>query len=111
VPQKPDSDEAKIDEDVEALNASVMKQMPNRFKYWKNYRLRGAVWIDKPDSFKPDANFFELDEATNPNKPKVFGTVLKGERRLSNPTMETFSQGKVARTRIHSWSIRFRQSW
>jgi hypothetical protein len=94
-------DGAKPDEDVAALNESVLAQMTKdgatakRFGNWKNYRLRGAVWIDNPDDFAPDRNFFQLDEASNPNKPFGEGKVLRGEHRLSNPTMETFTQGKV----------------
>jgi hypothetical protein len=89
------------DPDVDSLNKSVrnqLSQIPGRFKYWKNYQLRGAVWIDDPQNFKPDKNFFEEDEAKNPNANMGFGegTILRGEHRLSNPTMETFTQGKVS---------------
>lgn len=98
---------AEPDDEVDSLNKSVCKQMPTRFGVWKNYALRGAVWIDDPDQFKPDQNYFQLDEDSNPNAPSGNngapqhfgeGTVLRGEHRLSNPTMETFTQGKELQT-------------
>jgi hypothetical protein len=99
------SDVAAIDDEIDDLNKSVASQMPARFGVWRNYEFRGAVWIDDPAEFKSNRDFFKMDEDTNPNAPAGNGgnpqqygkgTVLLGEHRLSNPTMETFTQGRVS---------------
>lgn len=109
---------AQPDPDVCSLNKSVLSQMPDRFGVWKNYALRGAVWIDDPNQFAPGKNFFTMDEDSNMNsqtgimpppmngepRPYGEGTVLRGEHRLSNPTMETFSQGRTTNFKTQSQS-------
>jgi hypothetical protein len=64
---------------VVTLNGSVHEKLPKQLTLWKNYELIGAVWIDNPaDVFKEDQDF--PDE------------VLAGATKLSNSTMETFTQ-------------------
>jgi hypothetical protein len=52
---------------------------------WQNYFLLGAVWIDNPDNtdFGLNAQFFN-------------DGFLKGDKRLSNSTIETFTQDATA---------------
>jgi hypothetical protein len=62
------------------LNTDVRARLRAGDSVWQNYFLLGAVWIDDQNNqFVANANNF--DDA-----------VLKGERRMSNSTIETFTQ-------------------
>jgi hypothetical protein len=78
------------DKDVASLNADVQSKLNGTLSKWKNYKLIGAVWLDKPaDTFKENKRFDNDNE-------------LAGEKRLSNSTMETFTQAsKVNCFRCH----------
>ncbi|MEI8368260.1 MAG: hypothetical protein WCJ31_07480 [Planctomycetia bacterium] len=71
------------DPDVTSLNRDVRTRLAAANSVWQNYFLLGAVWIDDP------ANQFEV------NAGLFKDNVLKGETRLSNSTIETFSQPEV----------------
>ena len=67
-------------EEIISLNASVHTQLPTGLAVWKNYKMIGAVWLDDPAaSFQPGKKF-DVDAE------------LAGETKLSNATMETFTQ-------------------
>jgi hypothetical protein len=71
------------------LNATVHVLLPKRLAVWKNYSFRGAVWINNPATdFKPDMNFGTINDGITDDSKKILG----GEAKLSNTTMETFSQ-------------------
>jgi hypothetical protein len=68
-----------VDDKVDSLNKSVAGKLPAELGVWKNYQLMGAVWMN--------------DTSTNFAEGLVFGdNVLKGEIRLSNTLMETYTQ-------------------
>jgi hypothetical protein len=78
------------DLDVSSLNADVRSRLKSANSIWQNYFLLGAVWIDDPKTkFAAGAGNFEDD-------------VLKGERRLSNSTVETFTQRATAMLPLRS---------
>jgi len=47
---------------------------------WRNYREIGAIWFNQSDALKPNSSFASTD------------TLLTGSKRLSNSTIETFTQ-------------------
>jgi hypothetical protein len=66
------------------LNTSVHLKLPKELAVWRNYSFRGAVWLNDPATdFKVGQNFGQIDETKG---------ILGGEKKLSNATMETFSQ-------------------
>lgn len=74
------------DDGVASLNRDVRKRLQSASSVWKNYFLVGAVWIDNPGM-----NF-------QPTDTPIADAVLAGETRLSNATMETFTQHEQAVT-------------
>ena len=74
----PDKD-GEEDEDVKSLNASVQSKLKGNLSVWKNYQLIGAVWLKNPKDFTVGQEFKD-------------DKILAGEKRLSNSTMETFTQ-------------------
>jgi hypothetical protein len=64
--------------EIKALNKSVSEQMPSTMAVWKNYFLVGAVWLRPGSAFKENMSFGD--------------PVLAGGKRLSNTTMESFTQ-------------------
>jgi hypothetical protein len=80
------------DEAITALNKSVHDALDQaadpKLKIYKNYKLMGAVWLNRPEHFKPNEDFVSED-FTDPTKE-----ILGGERALSSATMETFTQSK-----------------
>jgi len=74
-------------EDIKRLNDSVHLLLPPELAVWKNYSFMGATWLNDPDrDFKEDSDF-NGEAAAHPERK-----VLGGDRRLSNATMETFTQ-------------------
>jgi hypothetical protein len=67
------------DEDVRKLNESVHGKLKANLDVWKNYALSGAVWLKNPAASFAENKQFADD-------------VLAGEAKLSNSTMETFTQ-------------------
>lgn len=61
------------------LNNSVHRLMPGD-SIWKNYNEIGAVWFSKANALTPDWN------------PNTDESLLIGSTRLSNSTIETFTQ-------------------
>jgi hypothetical protein len=61
------------------LNKSVHDLMPSA-SVWKHYDEVGAVWFSKNNALKPNWN------------PSTDGSLLIGSTRLSNSTIETFTQ-------------------
>ncbi len=73
------------DEQIIPLNNSVHSKLPANLNVWKNYKLIGATWLNKPaDDFSVGKNFGQLNDSTP--------GIIAGEDRLSNSTMETFLQ-------------------
>jgi hypothetical protein len=92
------SDETAEDDEIESLNDNV-KSLFMKLKIVdkdvrSNYKLAGAVWLNRPrDDFKTDVNFSDVDPMhpdgkALPRDPELFG----GENRLSNMAMESFTQ-------------------
>jgi hypothetical protein len=81
--------EPQVDDAIDSLNksvyASIDKLAPD-LKVWKNYRLSGAVWMNNTAYFREGFDFAK-DDAMHPEK-----RILGGEKKLSNSTMETFTQ-------------------
>jgi mono/diheme cytochrome c family protein len=71
------SDTVDVDDEVVVLNNNVGKLFPGN-DVRQNYRLAGAVWLQKPDAFKLDVRFEDA--------------ALQGENRLSGMAMESFTQ-------------------
>lgn len=72
---------------IRGLNNSVHDQLPLQLAIWKNYNFIGAMWLNDPDrDFKENADF--NGEAAVHSERKVLG----GDVKLSNATMETFTQ-------------------
>ncbi len=69
---------AQNDANIASLNESV-ESFFNEEDVWKNYREVGAIWFNKIDGLKPGMSL-----ATDEN--------LTGSLRLSNSTIETFTQ-------------------
>ena len=81
------------------LNATVHVLLPKHLAVWRNYSFRGAIWINNPDTdFKPDKNFGAIDDGITDDSKKILG----GEPRLSNTTMETFSQATQSCFHCHT---------
>lgn len=66
------------DDQVNDLSGSVISQLANTV--FAQYKMIGAVWIDKPENFVIDTSFDDK--------------VLAGENRLSSTSMESFTQEK-----------------
>ncbi len=78
-----------LDPAIKSLNQSVsdsIDKLAPDLKVWKNYRLSGAVWLNNPAYFREGADFARED-AQFPDRK-----ILGGEKKLSNSTMETFTQ-------------------
>lgn len=74
-------------QDIRRLNDSVHFLLPPELAVWKNYSFMGAMWLHDPDrDFKEDSDF-NGEAAAHPER-----RVLGGDTRLSNATMETFTQ-------------------
>ena len=74
-------------QDIKRLNDSVHFLLPPELAVWKNYSFMGAMWLHDPDrDFKEDSDF-NGEAAAHPER-----RVLGGDTRLSNATMETFTQ-------------------
>src|SRR4051812_4325529 len=88
--QFPFGAETELDPAIKTLNANVHAMIdasaPN-LAVWKNYRLTGAVWLNNPGYFREGSDF--ADEDLKQPERKILG----GETKLSNATMETFTQG------------------
>jgi hypothetical protein len=82
-------DEVPMDPDVKSLNQDVqtkLKAIPS-LAVWSNYQLIGAVWLKDPQK--------GLDPTVDlqyPSTNKKIGEMFAGEKKLSNTTMETFTQ-------------------
>lgn len=91
--QFPFGGESEEDDAIMSLNKSVAESIDHSapaLEVWKNYRLTGAVWLNNPGYFREGADFARED-AQFPDRK-----VLGGEKKLSNTTMETFTQnGKI----------------
>lgn len=64
---------------IAQLNESVHQLMP-KDSVWKNYNEVGAIWFSKKNQLNPDWN------------PNTDDSLLIGSTRLSNSTIETFTQ-------------------
>lgn len=82
--------ETEVDPAIRTLNENVhamIEKLAPRLATWKNYRLTGAVWLNDPAAkFRENSDF--ADEDAKHPELKILG----GETRLSNTTMETFTQ-------------------
>lgn len=90
---------AQNDEDpaVKTLNKNVwdaINKLAPKLSVWKNYKLVGAVWLNNPAYFKEGLDFARRDKQDHdPAMPgSVDRRILGGETKLSNSTMETFTQ-------------------
>jgi hypothetical protein len=87
--QFPFGGEAMLDDAIDSLNKSVVESIDRLapdLAVWKNYRLTGAVWLNNPGYFREGADFAREDVQFPDRK------ILGGEKKLSNTTMETFTQ-------------------
>jgi hypothetical protein len=82
------------DDKVRDLNTSVHERLKKgNLSVWSNYKLIGAVWFKDPKKDFVEKQEFKKDE------------LLVGETKLSNSTMETFTQStKVNCFRCHDTS-------
>lgn len=71
------------------INASVNFQLPAN-SIWKNYFEVGAVWFNGADLLKPNWN------------PTLVDSILTGSLKLSNSTIETFTQKIVSENECFS---------
>jgi hypothetical protein len=72
---------------IVSLNESVHKQLPPKRSVWRNYDLKGATWLEKPArDFEAGVDFTALQAQRPTDK------ILAGDTKLSNTTMETFTQ-------------------
>jgi hypothetical protein len=82
------------DDDVCTLNGSARSKLAatSGLSVWSNYQLIGAVWLKNPGADFLAGKKFPID----PSKPRDMAPNDKfvGEIRLSNSTMETFTQHK-----------------
>ena len=74
-------------EDIKGLNDSVHRLLPPELAVWKNYSFTGAMWLNDPDRDFKENSDFNGEAAAHPER-----RVLGGDTRLSNATMETFTQ-------------------
>lgn len=72
------------------LNASVKEQLTKNNSIWQNYFEVGAIWFNNPDLLKPNWN------------PNVVDSILTGSLKLSNSTIETFTQKIVSENECFS---------
>jgi hypothetical protein len=78
------------DDDVVTLNKNLEHDFKTRMPADKrgNYRLVGAIWLDKPESFKVDSKI-----GNPPNvSPDDLNAPVAGEDGLSSMAMESFTQ-------------------
>lgn len=78
-------------DNIKSLNASVKKHLPNNLSIWQNYFEVGAIWINNQAATgKPDVSPLKpgLDFATD--------EYLTGSLKLSNSTIETYTQSATA---------------
>jgi len=71
-------------DDIIQLNASVHQLMPAQYAIWKNYDEVGAVWFNTANDLHPNWS------------PSIDASMLTGSTRLSNSTIETFTQAERA---------------
>jgi ketosteroid isomerase-like protein len=85
----------KLDPAIESLNKNVkdsIDKLAPGLSLWKNYSLKGAVWLNNPAYFREgEKNDFAQEDLDHTDR-KIIG----GERGLSNATIETFTQGAIA---------------
>jgi len=72
---------------IRSLNDSVHRQLPSELAVWKNYSFMGAMWLNDPERDFRENEDFNGEAALHPDKK-----VLGGDVKLSNATMETFTQ-------------------
>ena len=79
-----------LDDDVCTINNSVRTKLATipGLAVWSNYQLIGAVW------FKNPARDFAAGENFPFPPPAAANDMFAGEQKLSNSTMETFTQRK-----------------
>jgi hypothetical protein len=79
------------DDLVQSLNESVQTNLrkSGTLGLWSNYQLIGAVWFKKTAAFGPGKKY---DNTVDKDED-----ILAGEKRLSNSTMETFTQKATAK--------------
>lgn len=97
-----EKDDGKPDADVCNLNRSVRARLAAipSLAVWSNYQMIGAVWLKSalpnappagsptaPPAFKEDSPF-----PLSVTEPKPGDDIFAGEKKLSNSTMETFTQ-------------------
>ena len=80
------------------LNKNVLAELQNPSTtlpiYWQNYYLRGAIWLNDYKDFTADADYNDI-KAHSDGTPARFpleGDTFGGEKKLSNATMESFTQ-------------------
>lgn len=69
---------ANNDENIKQLNDSVLSKL-DKDDVWSNYHEVGAIWFKRIDGLKP-------------NMPLATDDILTGSLKLSNSTIETFTQ-------------------
>ncbi|OED45160.1 hypothetical protein ACH42_05550 [Endozoicomonas sp. (ex Bugula neritina AB1)] len=104
----------KNDSDIEKLNDLVEQQLTKEKDVWANYYEVGAIWFKPTDALKPGMTL-KGDFATNDSFPKTDKgeQFLIGSLKLSNSTIETFTQYQSTMNncfRCHNTEERFMES-
>ncbi len=97
------------DGNVASLNAHVLSKL-GADDVWSNYYEVGAIWFNKRDALEPDKSFGDLCVDGGTDCVDSSGARLIGSLRLSNSTIETFTQSASAMEncfRCHNTSQRF----
>jgi hypothetical protein len=71
-----------------AMKGLFEQQDPGMLDRRRNYQLVGAIWLDKPESFKTN-QLFQNQPGQSTDDP---GAIVAGEDALSSTAMESFTQ-------------------
>jgi ketosteroid isomerase-like protein len=74
---------------IVALEPKIPKAQFDQLAVWKNYDLKGAIWLNNPAYFREGVDIKGTPEEYEKDTKKIFG----GDKKLSNTTMESFTQG------------------
>jgi hypothetical protein len=82
-----------VHDQIRQQQATLPKDKYDKLRVWTNYDLKGAIWLNNPAYFRERVDFAQLaDDTKNANK------ILGGDTRLSNTTIESYTQGTVDAT-------------
>ena len=76
-----------------AMEKKISKAQFDRLSVWKNYDLKGAIWLNNPAYFREGVDFVGIAEKDVKDNGQDTKKILGGDTKLSNTTMESFTQG------------------